>query len=257
MIRLSVPPKLTGFVEQSKSFWVSGSAIALRGIADMNGFAWYNHWRSSKSSYVVCGSESASMSTVAAKRHYTPEDLLAMPNGDRFELVDGQLVERNMSAWSSHIGGRMVRLLGNFCEENPLGWTMQADCSYQCFPHAPSLVRKPDVSVIRFGRFPNERLPEGHIRIAPDLAVEVLSPNDLDYETDQKIEEYLRAGVRLVWVINPESRTVLIYRADGSINGLREQDELSGEDVLPGFRCRVAELFRLPTPAIQPGNSNG
>ena len=78
--------------------------------------------------------------------------------------------------------------------------------------------------------------------------MEVLSPNDRDYETDQKIEDFLRAGVRLVWVINPETRTVLIYRADGTISGLREQDELSGEDVVQGFRCRVGDLFLPPPP---------
>lgn len=67
------------------------------------------------------------------------------------------------------------------------------------------------------------------------------------WETDQRVEEYLQAGVQLVWVINPQSRTVLVYRANGSIIGLREHDEISGENVLPGFRCRVGQLFQLPT----------
>jgi Uma2 family endonuclease len=186
------------------------------------------------------------MSMTTTKTEYTPEDLLAMPDGDLFELIDGQLVERNMGAESSHIGVRLVRRLDTFCEESGAGWLMGADCGYQCFPEAPGKVRRPDVSFVRKGRFPNEQIPKGHINIPPDLAVEVLSPNDLDFETDEKIEAYLRAGVRLVWVVNPESRTVLIYRADGSIGGLRERDELNGEEVLPGFRCRVAELFQNP-----------
>jgi Uma2 family endonuclease len=176
----------------------------------------------------------------------TPDDLLKMPDGDRYELVDGHLVERAMGAQSSYIGGRLFRLIGDFCEQNQSGWALPADCGYQCFPDNPDRVRRPDVSFVAAGRLPGKHLPEGYFRVAPDLAAEVLSPNDLDYETDRKVEEYLRAGVRLVWVVNPETKTVLIYRADGSIDGLREPGELIGEDVLPGFRCRVGDLFVTP-----------
>jgi Uma2 family endonuclease len=180
---------------------------------------------------------------------YTPDDLLTMPDGDRYELVDGQLVERSMGAESSFVAARLSRLVGNHNEDRQLGWVLGADCGYQCFPGQPLQVRKPDVSFVRFGRLPGERLPEGHVKIAPDLAVEVLSPNDLVYDTDQKIEDYLAAGVGLVWVVHPVSRTLLIYRADGSIQGLRQNDELSGEAVLPGFRCRVGDIFP-PRPAL-------
>jgi Uma2 family endonuclease len=104
-------------------------------------------------------------------------------------------------------------------------------------------VRKPDVSFIRRGRLPDERLPKGHVTIPPDLAVEVLSPNDLADEVDEKVKEYLEAGVLVVWVVFPKTRTVQIHRADGPIVKLTETDELSGEEVLPGFRCRVGEIF--------------
>jgi Uma2 family endonuclease len=86
-------------------------------------------------------------------------------------------------------------------------------------------------------------LPKGHVRIAPDLAVEVVSPRDLAPELDEKLEDYRKAGVRLVWVISPESRTVTIYRGDGSVSRLHEDDVLSGEDVIPGFRCEVRSPF--------------
>jgi len=196
------------------------------------------------------------MATTVTRPPVSPEDLLAMPDGERYEVVDGQLVERPMGADSSRIGGRLYRRLDAFCEEHRLGRAWPADCGYQCFPDAPGLVRRPDVSFIRLGRLPGERVPAGPIRIAPDLAAEVLSPDDLDYETDQKIEQYLAAGVPLVWVLNPESRTILIYRADGTIHGLRVQDELSGEDVIPGFRCRVGELFADPL-APRPAEGGG
>ena len=93
-----------------------------------------------------------------------------------------------------------------------------------------------------------DRLPEGptsdgYIYIAPDLAVEVVSPNDTAYEVWRKVLEYLDAGVALVWVIDPEARTAQIYRRDGSTDLLREDGELSGEDVLPEFRCRLATIF--------------
>src|SRR5579885_3451928 len=187
--------------------------------------------------------EGRAMSDVLTKPCYTPEDLLRMPEGDLYELVDGHLVERKMGARSSFIGGVLLGLLLRFLAQRPLGWAWPADCGYQCFPDAPNKVRKPDVSFLRFGRLPGDRLPPGHIPIPPDLAVEVISPNDLADEVDEKVEEYLGAGVRLAWVVHPQNRTVLIYRPNGSVSGLRERDELDGEDVLPGFRCRVAEVF--------------
>jgi Uma2 family endonuclease len=95
---------------------------------------------------------------------------------------------------------------------------------------------------------PDDAPSRGYDDIPPDLVVEVLSPRDIATELDQKVEEFLRAGVRLVWVVNPDTRTVRIHRLDGSISGLHETDELSGEDVLPGFACPVAALFEMPSP---------
>src|SRR3954453_24160721 len=131
------------------------------------------------------------MSAVAAKTTYTPTDLLAMPDEDRYELVDGSLVERKMGSLSSWVGGRLLHLISNFAEQNNLGWVWPADNGFQCFPDSPNTVRKPDVSLLRRGRLPGERLPEGYLRIPPDLAVEVISPNDLAYEIEEKIEEYV------------------------------------------------------------------
>lgn len=183
------------------------------------------------------------MATAESSVTYTPDDLLAMPDGDRFELVDGQLVERPMGAVSSSIGAELLRLIGNHNRRHRLGHVFSADCGFRCFPDDPSRVRKPDVSFLGKGRLEGDRLPEGWIEVAPDLAVEVISPKDLYLETSQKIEQYLAAGVRLVWLVDPALRAVLIFRADRTIQGVREGDELGGEDVLPGFRCRVAEIF--------------
>jgi len=199
--------------------------------------------------------------TVATKTDYTPEDLLALPDGKSYELVGGQLVERKMGLESSWVGARLIYLLERFCEQHPIGWTLQAESGYQCFPHDPKLVRKPDVSFIRYGRLPGGMLPKGWAKIPPDLAVEVVSPNDTAYEVDEKLEDYQTVGVPLVWVINPNSRTVRIHRSDGSVSYLHESDELSGENVISGFRCPVRELFprREPPTAVasNPGGPNG
>ncbi len=112
--------------------------------------------------------------------------------------------------------------------------------------NSPKTVRKPDASFVRFGRFPGEALPSGFARLAPDLAAEVVSRNDLYEEVDQKIVEYIRGGVRLVWVISPRNHTVRVHRLNGPSAYLCENDELDGEDVLPGFRCPVRELFPQP-----------
>jgi len=191
------------------------------------------------------------MITVASEKCYTPQDLLTMPGGEHYELVDGRLVERKMSFWSSYVAGVIFRLLELFCRENRLGWVSPEGTSFQCFPSLPSRVRKADVSFIRLQRLSlAQATSEGHCPIAPDLAVEVISPNDTAYEIDEKVREFLDAGVPLVWVVNPEQRTVEIHRVGGPGAILRENDEIGGEDVVPGFRCRVGD-FTLPPPGVE------
>jgi Uma2 family endonuclease len=184
------------------------------------------------------------MSTaVGTKTRYTPEDLLTMPDGKRYELVGGQLVERQLGAISSLVGGRLYLELGRFCKENQLGIVWPADNGYQCFPHDPGLVRRPDVSFIRHARLPEDELPDGWVKIPPDLVVEIVSPNDSFDVLEEKLEDYERAGVPLIWVVSIKSRRVIVTRADGSVSRLREDDNLSGEDVIPGFRCLIRNIL--------------
>ncbi len=192
--------------------------------------------------------------SVAAQTQYTPEDLLAMPDGDCYELVGGQLLERQMGMESSLVGSRLLSRLQRFCEEQGQGWTFNSDNGYQCFPHEPSLVRRPDLSFIRHGRLPGGMVPKGWAKIPPDLAVEVVSPNDNAYQLDDKLEDYEKVGVPLVWIVYPNSRTVLIRRSDGTMSHLHEDDILSGENVIPGFQCSVREIFPPlePTAEAQP-----
>src|SRR4051812_45978514 len=88
------------------------------------------------------------MNPATTSARYTPDDLLRMPDGDRYELVDGNLVERKMSFWSSFVAGRLFRLLGNYCESQQLGWAVPEGTSYQCFRDDPRRVRRADVSFL-------------------------------------------------------------------------------------------------------------
>ena len=181
----------------------------------------------------------------------TADDLSAMPDEKQYELVAGRLVKRKMGNWAGVVSATVSRMVGNFNAANPSGYVLNSDAGYRIFPESVLTVRKPDVSFVRFGGFPGGTPSTGYDAIVPDLAVEVLSPNDLAYEVDEKREEYRQAGVPLVWIINPQTKTVQICRADGSVAILHEPDELSGEAVLPGFRCQVADLFSPPAPTNQ------
>jgi Uma2 family endonuclease len=104
-------------------------------------------------------------------------------------------------------------------------------------------VRLPDVAFVATGRFEDDRPPEGFSPVPPDLAVAVLSPEDRSQPLLGKIGEYLDAGVRLIWVIDPETRRATRYRSLSDVRALTAEDELNGEDVLPGFRCRLADIL--------------
>jgi Uma2 family endonuclease len=194
------------------------------------------------------------MSTAVATeaRRYTPEDLLAMPDEKNYELVDGRLVERNMGSESSEVGGELYFLLRQFCREHDLGKVWPADNGFQCFRHAPGLVRRPDVSFVKKGRLPGEASPKGWVKIPPDLAVEVVSPNDLAGDLEEKLDDYRKAGVPLVWVIYPEQRKARVFRLDAPAVELMEDGELSVEDIIPGFRRPLREILPRRAPAEEP-----
>jgi Uma2 family endonuclease len=175
---------------------------------------------------------------------YTPEDLLELPDYGRFELIDGRLVERKMGAKSSYAATNVLILMGHFIRSNGLGLVFQADCGYQIFPEDPSRVRFADGSFIARGRLPEDRPPQGHCGLSPDLIIEAVSPHDTAYEVEEKIAQWLAAEVRLVWVLYPDTHRVQVHRMDGSVTKLRSGDLLDGEEVIPGFQCQVAEVFQ-------------
>ncbi len=137
----------------------------------------------------------------------------------------------------------LYSLLAAYSHGKQIGWVFPQDSGFQYDPAAPKKVRKPDAAFIRRDRLPESEWAKGFCGIVPDLAVEVVSPNDTFDEVDIKVEEYLRLGVHLVWVVSLQGRRVYVHRRDGTMSKVREGAELSGEDVVPGFRCRVRDIF--------------
>lgn len=176
----------------------------------------------------------------------TAEELLARPDEKNFELRQGTLLAKQMGNESSQIAALLVSALISFVRPRRLGWVLISDAGYVLPLEGAETVRKPDVSFVSAKRFPaNQPLPTGYYKLAPDIAVEVLSPGDLVSEVDTKIEDYLKAGVKLVWIIHPTNRTVLVYRQDRTSSIFRDTDHLDGEDVIAGFRCPIAEIFEI------------
>jgi len=201
------------------------------------------------------------MSLVATKPGMTAEEFETLPDGVGYELVDGDLrarhghnAGRSMSSLTSWVGGRLMIRLGGFVETHNLGWIFPADNGYQYFPDQPRTLRRPDVSFVKLERLKADEIRDGWLRDVPDLVVEVVSPNDLFYEVEEKIAEFRRVGVPLIWIVIPPVRSVRVIRADGSSSLIGEGEELLGEGVVPGFACRVADLFlpTAPSPAADP-----
>jgi Uma2 family endonuclease len=165
--------------------------------------------------------------------------------GDRkgFEEIDGVWVEKKMGNPAITVEANILGVVRNFVRSQQLGRVLGANGAYRMFPDRPALMRKPDVSFVASGRLSPEEAAQAEWRIAPDLAVEVISPNEEAQDAEQKLDEYLRAGVRLMWVAYLPTRNIWAYRPDGTARRYRAEETLTGEDVLPGFAVPVAELF--------------
>jgi Uma2 family endonuclease len=174
------------------------------------------------------------------------EDLYEIPDDDkRYELVDGELrVSEPPSVWHGALQVRLVALLHAHVRANRLGLVVSE--SGFVLRRGPDTVRGPDVAYIRTDRLPSSAAAYRFYEGAPDLVAEVVSPSDRAWEVAEKVEGYLTAGTRLVWVVDPRNRHVVAHTPDRTARVLREGDTLDGGDVLPGFRLDVAELFAPP-----------
>jgi Uma2 family endonuclease len=176
----------------------------------------------------------------------TAADLLALPTGmgKRYELVLGEIRVMSPAGWQH--GGvvfKLQTLLGSFILEQKLGQGFGAETGF-LIQRNPDTVRAPDFAFISQRNLPAKAPTEAFWPGAPDLAVEVLSPGDSTGEVGEKIDAWLAVGCAAVWVIDPRLQTVTTYRSrtDASVKTVAET--LDGGDVVPGFSCPVAELFR-------------
>ncbi len=148
-----------------------------------------------------------------------------------------------MGMEASIVGASLLSLLQAHVKANNLGHVINSECGYQIFAAHPTRIRKPDGSFVARGRLPGEKPFRGHSKIPPDLAFEVVSPNDFAEEINERVMELLGAGVRLMWVVYPSTRTIHVFRPNGGAAYLTANEQLGGEDVVPGFSCRVADVF--------------
>jgi Uma2 family endonuclease len=178
---------------------------------------------------------------MATTKLWTVEDVQELPDDDyRYALIRGEL-HRMPPPMPRH--GRVVMVIGahlyRFVSERRLG--VVYDQSGFVIERGPDTLLAPDLSFVQRGRVPQDE--DIYPELAPDLVVEVTSPSQSGPSIGEKLALYREAGVRMIWVVDPIRRTVRVYRLDGSELLVTEADELDGEDVLPGFRLPVAEIF--------------
>ncbi len=158
----------------------------------------------------------------------------------RFELIDGELVEKMPTELHGYLAARFVIRLGPFVELHKLG-RITVEPRYQ-IPHDNQNSYLPDVAFTSESR----KLPlvkKGSVPQMPDLAIEIKSPTDSATKLRRKAAYYLEHGAQMVWLVFPEKRIIEVYTADGNLQILTEADELTGGDLLPGFTLSIADLF--------------
>ena len=178
---------------------------------------------------------------MVATRRVTVEEFSEMPLQGIWELVDGEPIELSPAAGrSGWISANIVALLANHVRPSRLGWAFSAETGFVLFNDRQT-VRSPDAAVVLRDRLAAP--PDNFVPLAPDLAVEVLSPSDRMVDAMSKVTMYLQAGVRLVWLVDPATLTVTVFRPDAAPRTIAEGDTLDCGDVLPGFSVPVDEIF--------------
>jgi len=184
------------------------------------------------------------MAITTEKRKYTIEDLweLSHRTDKRLELVRGELRElAPANDEHGYITMQIAVVVAQFVKQHQLGYTFAAETGF-VLSEEPATVRAPDFAYVSRERAP-ERWSRYFARFVPDLVAEVVSPTDTYGEVAQEVQDWLDFGVRMVWVVDPATRTVAVHRGGGTFRIYGEEDTLSGEDVLPGFVCKVSEIF--------------
>ena len=181
---------------------------------------------------------------LAAAMTMTVEEFLAYPVPEgKAELVRGELrVSPPPGAPHGAAAVNLIFLLSLHVRQHALGGVFADSFGYELI-RLPRTVRVPDASYVRADRLPPEGLGPGLLKLAPDLAIEVLSPSETASELEEKLHDYLVSGTSLIWVVDPVRRTVMTISSDAPVRWLEEGDTLEGGAVVQGFSCAVSEIF--------------
>jgi Uma2 family endonuclease len=173
----------------------------------------------------------------------TAEEFAVVHDSDRYELVAGEPVEKPMSNWTVLIGLKISYALMRHLDANPVGIVLGDNTTYRCFPDDPEQVRKPDCSAFLASRWSPRLLDSTHIEAAPDLIVEVVSPNELTYGREEKVERFLAAGTREAWVVHPNTRRLERRFPNGTSRWYKESETLDATPLFPGFTLVLEDVF--------------
>lgn len=186
-----------------------------------------------------------------ARKPVTPDQFLMMDVGNRrAELIDGKVIYMAPAGgehgfYALEIGAE----IRNYVKKHKLGIGCAAETGFRLFPDR-NTVRAPDAAFISSQTLERHRdQMDGQTRtakfwpFAPDLAVEVVSPGDKVEDVEAKVADWFAGGTQLVWVVHPKSRTIHVFRSATQVQILSADDELDGEDVVPGFRCPISDIF--------------
>ena len=178
------------------------------------------------------------------KRLLTADELLDLPDdGHHYELVKGELRMMTPAGFEhGRVAARISYLLSRHASENDLGVVLAAETGFT-LARSPDTVRAPDVAFVSKNRIPPADQKHKFAELSPDLVVEVVSPSDRASEIEEKVRDYLDAGVRLIWVVYPATQTITEHRPSMAARDLGVAEEVQGYDILPGFCCRVADFF--------------
>jgi Uma2 family endonuclease len=184
----------------------------------------------------------ATTTRATRKRVWTDEEMEALPkDGHKYELLEGELIMGPVHANHSVICARLVALLVDFVQKHRLGEVYDSSAGFRL---SEEVLLSPDISFVSKARSRKILVaPDKFLQGAPDLAVEVLSPSDRMQRIHRKLDHYFERGTRLVWLVNWRIEQVHLYTPDNIQALTRPTDILTGGDVLPGFKCRLAQIF--------------
>lgn len=171
------------------------------------------------------------------------DEVLAHPEWEPCELVRGKVIAMSPAgAWHGSVAAKIITKLSVFNEIHQLGEVFSSETGFIAARN-PDTVPAPDAMFLSKKRMPSEGISSAYLSVVPDLAVEVISPSETVFDAGKKAEEYLVAGVAMVWVVDPRARSARVFHSGRAMLELNESQTLSGEEILPGFQLALKSIF--------------